>query len=138
MPLRQNRLTGIAVGAVAAGLLVVGAHYGHDVSERHKLRQKVEAMTGGNVARGERAFAGYGCSSCHSIPGVSGASGMVGPPLAGIASRAVIAGKLENKPDNLERWIIDPQAVSPGTAMPRLGVSPRSARDLAAFLYMQS
>ena len=73
-----------------------------------------------------------------TILGVTQAQGMVGPPLDGVGGRAIIAGKLENKPDNLMRWIIDPQHVSPGTAMPNLGVSDRDARDISAFLYTQS
>jgi cytochrome c1 len=57
--------------------------------------------------------------------------------MAGIAGRTIIAGRLENKPANLRRWIEHPQAVSPGTAMPDLGVTPADSRDIAAFLYTQ-
>jgi hypothetical protein len=46
-----------------------------------------------------------------------------------------IAGQLSNDPQNLLRWIQDPQAVEPGTAMPDLGVGPEVARDMAAYLY---
>jgi cytochrome c len=60
---------------------------------------------------------------------------MVGPPLTMFARRAYIAGQLPNEPDNLIRWIRDPQAVEPGTAMPSLGVEPAVARDMAAYLY---
>jgi cytochrome c1 len=64
-------------------------------------------------------------SACHVIPGVPGARGMVGPPLTMFARRAYIAGQLPNEPDNLLRWLQDPQAVEPGTAMPNLGVGPQ-------------
>ncbi len=60
---------------------------------------------------------------------------MVGPPLNQFALRAYIAGQLPNQPDNLMRWLQDPQQVEPGTAMPDLGVSPAVARDMAAYLY---
>ena len=63
---------------------------------------------------------------------------MVGPPLDTIGKRAIIAGRLSNTPDNLERWIATPQSVSPGTAMPNLGVKPDQARDIATFLYTRS
>ena len=135
---RRNKLSAVIGGILGAALLLGGAVYGHHRSELRELRLKAEAMTGGDVARGQQAFAAYGCSSCHSIPGVSGATGLVGPPLKGLGSRAIIAGKLENTPDNLQRWIVDPQAVTPGTAMPRLGVKPKTARDISAFLYTQS
>ena len=76
----------------------------------------------------------YGCGACHSIPGVDGANGRVGPSLAGIRSRWTIAGRLPNTPANLARWIADPKRIDPGTLMPNLGVSPAEARDIAAYL----
>ena len=123
---------GAALFAAAAGY----AQFRHDRSE--DLRQKAEALTGGNVKRGRHAFAAYGCGGCHAVKGVPQAAGLVGPPLDGIGSRAIIAGRLENKPANLIRWIREPQAVSPGTAMPNLGVTDARARDIAAFLYTRS
>jgi cytochrome c1 len=63
------------------------------------------------------------------------AIGKVGPPLDGIATRVIIAGHLANNSDNMQRWIRDPQTVSPGTAMPDLNVSQSDARDITAFLY---
>ena len=92
-------------------------------------------VVGGNVERGRASLDGVGCGSCHVIPGVTGARGMVGPPLTMFARRAYIAGQLPNDPENLVRWIQDPQDVEPGTAMPDLGVGPAVARDMAAYLY---
>jgi cytochrome c1 len=66
------------------------------------------------------------------------ALGRVGPSLDGIALRAMIAGKLANSPDNLRRWIRDPQAVTPGTDMPDLSVGDGDARDITAFLYTRT
>lgn len=100
--------------------------------------KRAEALTGGNSERGQAAFLKYGCGGCHAVRGQPQASGLVGPPLDGIGARAIIAGRLENKPENLRRWIMDPQAVSPGTAMPRLGVTPEDSRDIAAFLYTRT
>jgi cytochrome c2 len=138
MPSPRNKLVGLIAGALGLLLLVAAGGYWNYRFGVRQLHHKVEAMTGGNVERGRQAFSAYGCGACHSIPGVSGAAGLVGPPLSGIGSRAVIAGKLENNPDNLRRWIMDPQAITPGTAMPRLGVRPQTASDISAFLYMQS
>jgi cytochrome c2 len=89
----------------------------------------------GDPKRGQEAIAGFGCGACHQIPGIRGARGSVGPPLTAFANRTYIAGQLVNSPDNLIRWIVDPQAVEPGTAMPNLGVIPAVARDMAAYLY---
>jgi cytochrome c2 len=97
--------------------------------------REAAAMTGGDPARGPDLMRKYGCQSCHTIPGVVGADGLVGPPLAGIASRSYIGGVLPNAPDNMLRWIRDPKAVDPLTAMPNTGVTPSDARHIAAYLY---
>ncbi|MEA2724624.1 MAG: cytochrome c [Gemmatimonadales bacterium] len=97
---------------------------------------RVETLVvGGDADRGRAALDGFGCGACHVIPGVRGARGMVGPPLTQFGLRAYIAGQLPNQPDNLLRWLQDPQGVEPGTAMPNLGVGPAAARDMAAYLY---
>ena len=77
----------------------------------------------------------YGCSSCHSIPGVPGADGLVGPPLDRIASRAYIAGRTTNTPENMMRFLAHPHGTDPQTAMPEMGIPDRDVRDLAAYLY---
>ena len=92
-------------------------------------------ITGGNPYRGASSISKYGCGSCHTIPGINGAHGMVGPSLAGIARRVYVAGVLPNQPLNLMRWIQNPKAVDEKTAMPNLGVTARDATDIAAYLY---
>jgi cytochrome c2 len=77
----------------------------------------------------------HGCGACHQVPGVNGATGMVGPSLDHIASRAVLAGELANTPANLIRWIRVPQEIEPGTSMPNLNVDQRDALDMTAYLY---
>jgi len=89
----------------------------------------------GDAERGKSAIMRYGCGSCHQIPGVTMARGVVGPPLTGWAQRRVIAGETENTPENLIVWITYPQAVEPGTDMPNMGVTDGDARDIAAYLY---
>jgi len=84
---------------------------------------------------GARLIQQYGCGGCHTIPGVPRADGLVGPPLTRFGARSYIAGRLPNNAGNLSRWIQDPQAVEPGTAMPDLGVSGADARDIAAYLF---
>jgi cytochrome c len=77
----------------------------------------------------------YGCGSCHEIPHVAHANGNVGLPLSRVGSRVYIAGFINNSPENMALWIEDPQRVLPGNAMPNMGISPKEARDIAAFLY---
>lgn len=115
--------------AVAAGLAV--NHWQTTLARR----AEAEAMTGGDASRAPALLRHYGCSGCHTIPGVSGADGQVGGPLGGIRQRVYVAGVLTNTPDNLARWITHPEAFSPQTAMPSTGITPREARDVAAYLY---
>ena len=75
------------------------------------------------------------CAACHQVPGVSGANGRIGPPLAGIASRQIIAGHFANTPDNLVSWIEHPQQMLPGDAMPEMGLSHEQAQIVATYLY---
>ncbi|WP_214414011.1 c-type cytochrome [Sphaerisporangium fuscum] len=89
----------------------------------------------GDPLRGRLLISRYGCSSCHTVPGVREANGLVGPPLTSFGSRSYIAGLLENNGPNLRRWIRAPQAVVPGNAMPDLGVTEEDARDIAAYLF---
>lgn len=93
------------------------------------------AVAGGDPARGQRVLASYGCGGCHVIPGVPGATGRVGPSLADFASRTFVAGSLPNDAETLVRWIRDPQALRPGSAMPDLNVGAQDARDIAAYLH---
>ncbi len=88
----------------------------------------------GDVERGKLALGQYACQACHTIPGITSSSPNVGPPLQGLASRSLIAGKLANTPENLVRWVRDPKAFKPQTAMPDMGVSEEHARDMAAYL----
>ena len=52
-----------------------------------------------------------------------------------MGKQSYIAGQFPNQPETLVRWIVDPQSMQPGTAMPAMGVSPDQARDMAAYLY---
>jgi len=97
--------------------------------------QPAFVIAGASPQRGEQAIESYGCGACHLVPGITGARGMAGPPLTNWAQRGIIAGHLPNTPDNLVAWIMDPPRYSPGTAMPKLGVSEAEARDMAAYLY---
>jgi cytochrome c len=92
-------------------------------------------VEGGDAARGRLLLAQYQCGSCHRIPGVDAARGLTGPALDAFGRRSYVAGVSPNYPDALERWIVDPPAVKPGTAMPAMGVSPEDARHMAAYLY---
>lgn len=87
----------------------------------------------GDPERGQELVEGYGCIACHAIDGTSNTT--VGPPLDGTGSRGVIAGQLANTPENMILWLMDPQGVDPGNAMPDMDVTREDAEDMAAYLY---
>ena len=76
------------------------------------------------IDQGRALFAAKTCNTCHVIRG----DGQVGgapfaPDLTHVGSRTTIAGGLlENTPQNLHRWLTDPDGVKPGNKMYR-GVS---------------
>jgi cytochrome c2 len=118
-----------------AALIAIGYKY---VEQRERMRMHAAVETGGDPRRGEALFIQYGCGSCHALSDVRTGVGDVGPPLDGIADRTIIAGHLANRAENMELWIRNPQSVSPGTAMPNLGVGQQDARDITAFLYTRA
>src|SRR5207248_4427425 len=57
----------------------------------------------GNSRKGRDLLSTYGCTTCHTIPGVGG--GYVGPPLTRFAERQYVAGLLVNVPATTVAWI---------------------------------
>jgi cytochrome c1 len=85
---------------------------------------------------GAQIIATKPCTGCHTIPGIPGATGTVGPNLAGVASRPKVAGGAVNNsgPDDLKKWISDPPALKPGTAMPKVPLTDDELNTIVAFL----
>ncbi len=74
------------------------------------------------------------CAACHTVDGTS-AAGTVGPDLSHFASLPSIPGGLENNEENLRKWLENPPAVKPGTAMPNLNLTEEQIDALVAYLY---
>ena len=98
-------------------------------------KERAIARTGGDPDRGRALIEQYGCSSCHTIPGIRDADSLVGPPLTRMAARSYIGGVLTNTPDHMVQWVNNAPGVDPMTAMPNLGVTETDARDIAGYLY---
>jgi cytochrome c len=123
----KHRLRSFAEPAIIL-LMIAACSSG---SETFSARQ----VPGGDAKNGRTYMEASGCGSCHMIPGVVNARGMVGPSLEHFAQRSFIAGEVPNTADNLVKWIVNPPSIEPRTAMPVLGVTPTQARDIAAYLY---
>jgi cytochrome c len=82
-----------------------------------------------------RALIAEHCAACHQVPGVAVATGRVGPSLAHIGSQQIIAGYFANSPSTLTDWIVHPQKLLPGNAMPEMGLSRDQAATIVDYLY---
>ena len=97
-------------------------------------RQAAVAPSDPIAQRGLHVFETGPCALCHSVRGTE-ASGQVAPDLTHFASRATIAaGTLPNTPGHLAAWIVDPQHIKPGNAMPPNSLSPEDLQALLAYL----
>jgi mono/diheme cytochrome c family protein len=138
MPAWHHRMTDEEIWDVVAFVVQLpvlsAADYRKRAASAAPPAKRAEALLPADAKRGAAAMHQYACATCHVIPGIVGASKPVGPPLEGMAARAFVAGVVPNTPENLERFLLDPQAISPESAMPRLGLREQDARDIAAFL----
>jgi cytochrome c len=125
----MNRHCGWLAGLSLGACCLLSSCLGGKETSNYEIRMD------GNTEHGKELIQTYGCGYCHIIPGLHAAQGMVGPPLMFFSRRTMIAGELPNSPENLIRWIRDPKAVEPGTAMPTLGLTEYEAHDVAAYLY---
>jgi len=83
--------------------------------------------------QGKTLFTQSACVGCHTINGIS--AGHIGPDLTHFASRKTFAGSLmTTNPDNLTKWIENPEHMKPGALMPNLGMKGEQSKALAAYL----
>jgi cytochrome c oxidase subunit II len=69
------------------------------------------------VNAGKTAFLSESCVNCHRVRGTV-AAGSYAPDLTHLMSRETLgAGVITNTPENLHRWVADPQAIKPGCLM---------------------
>ena len=86
--------------------------------------------------KGKSLFFAQSCINCHAVrfPG-SPAKGTFGPDLTHLMSRQTLAsGIVPNTPENLRRWVADPQPIKPGCLMPAFGLSDRERDDIVLYL----
>ncbi len=85
------------------------------------------------ATKGMALFLQKSCASCHAINGTT-AVARVGPDLTHFASRRQLgAGIADNTPENLHRWLTDPQKVKPGVMMPDFKFTDEQVTQLVAY-----
>jgi cytochrome c oxidase subunit 2 len=97
-------------------------------------RRPAEEPTSDGALRGRDVFMRRQCVLCHQIRGTS-AAGLVGPDLTHLASRGTLAAAtLPNTTGHLGGWIVNAQAIKPGSQMPPNPMSSDDLQSLLAYL----
>ena len=98
-----------------------------------KNQQQPPAADPAGVA-GSALFLTKTCFACHTIKGTA-AVGTVGPDLTHLMSRDTVAsGVLPNTPENLRKWIRDPEATKAGSKMPKIDMTDDELNQIVAYL----
>ncbi len=88
----------------------------------------------GEAGQGAKLFVADTCVNCHTVVGTPG-NQRIGPDLTHIASRTTLAsGAADNTPENLFRWLKDPDSIKPQSHMPNFQLSDADAHALTAYL----
>ncbi len=97
-------------------------------------RQPASPPASVEAARGLEIFKEKNCVNCHAIAGLM-TRGRVAPDLTHVGSRTTLAaGTIPNTPENLAKWLKDPQSVKEGVLMPTIGLTTDQIKDLTAYL----
>ncbi len=138
IPGRQNRMWFTVTDPVAAGTPVVYrgecaefcgeshaymrfdviAHEAGDFAKWvQDMKTPVETPSDAQILQGKDRFVGAGCAGCHAITGHEQAKGIIGPNLTRFGTRQWLGARTEpNTPENLVKWIMDPNSMKPGTS----------------------
>ena len=105
-----------------------------DEFDRWIRQQRQPAITNDAVSEGQRIFETTACINCHTVSGTV-ANGRFGPDLTHLMSRDTIAaGAAANIPENLRRWILNPNTMKPGSLMPAMELNDQELDALTAYL----
>jgi cytochrome c oxidase subunit 2 len=97
-------------------------------------RQSAPAPRTAKEKRGQAVFVDARCATCHAIQGTR-AQGRRAPDLSHLMSRKTLAaGLVPNSIGHLAGWIVDPQGIKPGVAMPANRLPPDDLDALLAYL----
>lgn len=97
-----------------------------------KGQQTTPAPAMNQSSAGAQAFFNGPCIACHTIDGTS-AQGKIGPNLTHFGSRTWFE-EMPNNPDDVTKWLHDPQAIKPGNKMPNYHLSDQDIQSLVGFL----
>jgi cytochrome c oxidase subunit 2 len=109
-------------GAQHANMLLRVYVHPADEFENWLASESQPANDDPRVREGKAAFLAESCINCHRVRGTP-ARGSYAPDLTHLMSRDTLAaGMIENTPENVHKWVHDPQSVKPGCLMPAFGL----------------
>ena len=86
------------------------------------------------AAEGQTVFMHNACINCHTIAGTV-ATGRFGPDLTHVASRDTISsGTIQNTPENMRKWLADPNSMKPGSLMPAMHLNDHDLDVITVYL----
>ncbi|WP_420238112.1 cytochrome c oxidase subunit II [Telmatobacter bradus] len=98
------------------------------------VQQQKPAAENPTAAAGKEVFLHTACVNCHTVSGTL-AKGRFGPDLTHLASRDTLgSGVVMNTPENLRKWIDDPDSIKPGSLMPRMHLSSHDLDLVTAYM----
>jgi cytochrome c oxidase subunit 2 len=102
--------------------------------EQQKKSAGTDLSGNAAAAEGQTVFMHSACINCHTIAGTV-ATGRFGPDLTHLESRDTIAsGSLQNTPENLRKWVADPNVTKPGALMPSMHLSDHDLDVITAYM----
>jgi cytochrome c oxidase subunit 2 len=102
--------------------------------ERWLENERKPAVEDPAASAGKSAFLAQSCVNCHRVRGTP-AQGRYAPDLTHLMARQTLAsGMIENTPEDLRRWVADPQQIKPGCLMPAFGLGDRDRGDIVRYL----
>ena len=105
-----------------------------DEFQRWVRDQQQSAAAETSAVEGRKTFFANSCVNCHTVGGTT-AQGKFGPDLTHLMSRTTLAaGAAPNTPDNLRRWIRNPQSIKAGCLMPNMQLTDAEVDQVVAYL----
>ena len=116
-------------------LITVVSETSTDYKDWISSRKVVPPVPEDTSARnGALLFNSKTCASCHNIAGTP-AHARIGPDLTHVGSRlTLLSGMLPNTPENMKKWLADPQKVKKGAHMPDFMLNEKEINDLETYL----
>jgi cytochrome c oxidase subunit 2 len=120
-------------GAQQHFLIIAQSPNEFDAWQRQQTKTSAKPLTP-SANTGSRIFQQMTCVNCHTVNGTP-AKGQAAPDLTHFAGRQTLGAViLANTPENLSRWLKNPQDIKPAILMPDLKLTDSQVSDLTSYL----